>query len=335
MAGNISWKEFEAIVTRLQRMFAKDGKVTQDEKLAGRNSGQKRQIDIVIRAKVGVEDILIIAECKKWNRRPDVKAIEAFAGVKEDGGAHVGMMISTIGFTKAAHRTAQAKNISLYRHEDTLTEGWPAGIETNVLMEIWEITPTDAAYILNDGTEERIASDEGITLIDIKSLEEGSIASFLRKVWDQLPPEEKYDRSWAFQCDCTGPERPEIQQIVLGATSKFIRGYRAGRLQFEGLLDESKGHANVGGWKMVFGGDFTPLLKSSPPPHSKTLSVRLKTTHVKTSDPKSEKMAELLHNGVLELSVAHQSVTELPISLPFQKLAIGHQNQSNTPKMLL
>ena len=63
--------------------------------------------------------MLIIVECKKWNAKLNVKAVEAFAGVKNDVGAHIGVMVSTAGFSKTAYRVAQQANINLYRYADT------------------------------------------------------------------------------------------------------------------------------------------------------------------------------------------------------------------------
>lgn len=62
MAGNISWREFEAIVHRQERTFNKAATVTRDEKLKGNRSGRARQIDICIRTTIGTENVLIVVE---------------------------------------------------------------------------------------------------------------------------------------------------------------------------------------------------------------------------------------------------------------------------------
>jgi len=313
MAGGISWKEFEAIVANLQRNFAAGGIVTPNDKIYGRNSQKKRQIDISVRLNVGGEDILIIIECKKWNRKADVKAVEAFAGVKEDVSANLGIMISTKGFTKAAHNTAKAKGINLYRYEDTITAGWPNGLETNVLLEIWDLTPTLAQFIHQDGSIEDITTDEGLDFTDKKTNQTCHLATLLRKIWDAATPTEKFNRSWVQESECLCPERPEIAKIKTGAESKLIRGYKIGRLQFEGLVNDLDGHAKVNKWKMVFGGTFTPITLEEKPPSSKTYSVMMRTTHIRTKDEIGEKTLNTLMNGVLKLTVSNKSVMKLPI----------------------
>jgi predicted Mrr-cat superfamily restriction endonuclease len=99
MSCGISWKEFEALVARLQRAFNKTAKVICNEKIPGKRSGRVRQIDISIRTKIGTENVLMIVECRMRNRKIDVQAVEAFAGVMNDVGARTGIMVSTSGFT--------------------------------------------------------------------------------------------------------------------------------------------------------------------------------------------------------------------------------------------
>jgi len=111
---------------------------------------------------VGTENVLIIVECKKLNRKVDVKAVESFIGVKKDVGAQMGIMVSSEGFSRSAYKRAKDENISLYRYQDTQKEDWPNGLETSALFEVWELTPLAACYVLADGTEEVITTDEDI-----------------------------------------------------------------------------------------------------------------------------------------------------------------------------
>ncbi len=313
MAGNISWKEFEAIVDRLQRAFNKAGTVTRDEKLKGNGSGRARQIDICIRTTIGTENVLIIVECKKWNRKVDVQAVEAFAMVIKDVGAQIGVMVSTAGFSKAAYQRAEGENISLYKYKDTLNETWPSGLETNVLLEIWELTPTGACFILEDGTAEPLTTDEGLDFMETRGNKPCSIASVLRKAWDETPAEEKREKSWVWEFPCTAPERPEIKKLQLGAQSKFIRGIRKGRIHFEGLVNELEGHANVEGWQMVFDGQMRQWPKDRAVPSTESYSLLIKSVFIKTENTKSQMLQGLIYNGVMAMDVKGKDVLKLPI----------------------
>lgn len=317
MASQISWSEFETIVGRLQKTFHKGaGIVTTNEKIIGKISGRSRQIDICIRGNLGGENVLIIVECKKWNRKPDVKAVEAFAGLKRDVGAHIGIMVSTAGFTKAALRVAEHENVNLYKYKDTQNDNWPNGIETTALLEIWELMPTAAYFVLADGTHEAIESDEGLDFFDVGDKEgasSASLATILRKIWASLDAADKRERSWVSEVTCTTPERPEIKKLGLGATSKFVRGIRKGRLHFEGLVNEREGHAKVEGWKMVFDGKMTRWPTEKPLPNSQTYSIQLRSVFVRTQDQKVETLQQMVYEGVLELTVQGKNVMELPV----------------------
>ncbi|MBE2180283.1 MAG: restriction endonuclease [Chthoniobacterales bacterium] len=311
MAGGISWQQFEALVARLQKNFATTGKVTKNEHIQGKNSKTKRQIDATIRATIGTEKILIIVECKKWTRKVDVKAVEAFNSVKADVGAHAAIMVSTKGFSKAAFATADALGITLYKYEDTLTPRWPSGLLTHAVFEIWDLTPTLAQLVLKDGTKCQITDED--TFHDIRSKQKLPLATILRKTWDSLDEAEKYDRAWQVEFDCSSPEEPHGAKLQLGAISKKTRGYKRGRLQFEGLFDQAQGVAKVDSWKMVFDGEFTPLTGEMPP-KSETIHILLTTTHVTTLDPLAETTRKLVSHGVLELEVQLKSVFDLPVA---------------------
>ena len=314
MAGAISWKEFEAIVTRLQRTFNKAAIVTRDEKIIGKTSGRSRQIDIAIRATIGTENVLIVVECKKWNRKADVKAVEAFAGLKKDVGAQMGIMVSTAGFSKAAYPTAAAEGISLYKYKDTQKENWPSGLETNVLLEVWELTPTIASFILADGNEEPITTDEDLHFMDPKSGKPGGIASVLKTIWEVQMESEKREWSWMQEYDCTTTERPEIRKLKIGAESKFIRGLRKGRLHYEGLVNEAIGQANVEGWKMVFDGVMTPWPLDKPLPPTESYSILMKSVFVKSQNANALALQGLIYNGVFEITVKGHDIMKLPVN---------------------
>ena len=61
------WQEFENLVTKIHTETAPDAVVQRNHHITG-SSGIKRQIDIAISTKVGLYDILIVIECKRYNR---------------------------------------------------------------------------------------------------------------------------------------------------------------------------------------------------------------------------------------------------------------------------
>ena len=70
----------ELLVTKIQQVFAPHATVTHDAKLVGRKSKRSRQIDVLVRDKIGQYDSMIISDCKDYNRPVDVKGVEEFWG---------------------------------------------------------------------------------------------------------------------------------------------------------------------------------------------------------------------------------------------------------------
>jgi hypothetical protein len=330
MASRMTWDEFETVVARLQTTFNKSGVVTQNEKLLGKLSDRKRQIDICIRTTVGTESVLIIVECKKLNRKVEVKDIEAFIGVKADVGAQMGIMVSTEGFSKSAYKRAKDENISLYKYQDTQKENWPNGLETSALLEIWELTPIVACFILADGTEEAITTDVGLDFMDVNEGSKSVLATVLRKIWNTFEPGDKVERDWVVENPCTCPERPEISKLRLGARSKFVRGIKKGRLHFEGLVSEPTGQAKVASWRMIFDGPLTPWPVDKPLLPSKCLSLLIKSDFVQTQNVKAQAFHELIYNGALEVGVRGSEVMQLPVSVSIPKSQTGSRDGTRT-----
>ena len=71
-----------------------------------RFSKRKRQIDILITENTPVGKLKTVVDAKCFRRKVDVKAIDGLAGFVEDVGAQKGMLITNLGYTKAALKRA-------------------------------------------------------------------------------------------------------------------------------------------------------------------------------------------------------------------------------------
>jgi hypothetical protein len=97
------WKSYESYVSgSLKRRFP-HANVAADQKLKGKKSGVIRQIDVLVTASQQV-----VIDCKCYRRKVDVKHVEAFLGMLDDLDIPHGVLVTTKGYTKAAH--ARAKN---------------------------------------------------------------------------------------------------------------------------------------------------------------------------------------------------------------------------------
>lgn len=108
-----SWRKYEqAIYKALTSVFV-DCELEFDDRIFGQFSRVDRQIDISIRGEIGGNKILGIIDCKYFSQNIDVKIIESFIGMLEDTKANFGLIITNNGFSEAAKRRANIKNLKL------------------------------------------------------------------------------------------------------------------------------------------------------------------------------------------------------------------------------
>lgn len=106
----LAWRAYERAVASLEAESAGiDFTVTPNARLVGELSGSSRQIDVLIDARWGDDDILhrTIVDAKSWRSRVDVKDVESFEGMMRDCRAQRGVIVCASGWTAGALRRAQ------------------------------------------------------------------------------------------------------------------------------------------------------------------------------------------------------------------------------------
>lgn len=118
------FEDLEFLVAKIQRELAPNSVVLHNQRLAGRKSGRKRQIDVLVKDKVGQYDIQIVIDCKDYKKPADVKSVEEFFGLVDDVGAQKGVLVCPSGFSAAAKTRAEGLQIALYSPVDTDPHKW-------------------------------------------------------------------------------------------------------------------------------------------------------------------------------------------------------------------
>lgn len=103
----MNWQAYEEQIFRKLASQFPDTELVKDVYLDGRISGIKRQVDILARGQLLEARPLAVIDCKCFSRRVDVKTVESFLGMARDVGAHVGVIITNVGFSEAAAARAE------------------------------------------------------------------------------------------------------------------------------------------------------------------------------------------------------------------------------------
>lgn len=81
-----------------------DAQVQHNVRILGRISGKLRQIDVLVTARVGPHEIVIVIECKSYRRPIDVGVVDALVGKLQDVGADRGVLFANRIPTEAARQ---------------------------------------------------------------------------------------------------------------------------------------------------------------------------------------------------------------------------------------
>lgn len=128
-------KDLEILVAQIQRQLAPDAEVIHDVKLPSRTTSATRQIDVLVRQKIGQYEMNIIIDSKDYKTPVDVKGVEEFYGLVTDVGANKGVLVCPAGFTKAAKERAEGLLIELYRPVDTGEHKWKADVKVPAICD--------------------------------------------------------------------------------------------------------------------------------------------------------------------------------------------------------
>lgn len=126
-------KEYEAFVYSKFKNLFQNFEVIQNDRIIGKQSNIRREIDISIKGKVDGVNLLYLVQCKDHKKPADVKIIGEFSSVLKDIGASKGFLICSSGFTKSIHQYSQTLGIELITVEDINSEKWKIDIQIPIV----------------------------------------------------------------------------------------------------------------------------------------------------------------------------------------------------------
>jgi len=108
-----NWKEYEDLVCDALRQENPELIIERNIHIAGHLSNQRRQIDIALRGQMAGHDVLAVVDCKRYSRKIDVNDVGSFVTLLNDVGADIGILVTQMGYTKAAETLAIKSRVKL------------------------------------------------------------------------------------------------------------------------------------------------------------------------------------------------------------------------------
>jgi hypothetical protein len=114
-------KEFEELISYLHSCMADKAKVESNVFLIDKDTGKKRQIDILITITDGFYTLRIIVEVRDHKRPVGVEYVGAVDNKKHSVRANMAVIVSKSGFYKPALEKAQSLGIRALTYQEAIT----------------------------------------------------------------------------------------------------------------------------------------------------------------------------------------------------------------------
>jgi hypothetical protein len=101
----LDWQDLE---NRVCQIFLEIGRTATRRKSTKTVRGRV-DVDVVARDKARRPHVLVLCECKFWNRKVSKTVVHAFRTVVQDSGASLGFLISDAGFQSGGRGSAQGE----------------------------------------------------------------------------------------------------------------------------------------------------------------------------------------------------------------------------------
>ncbi|MFO7556017.1 MAG: restriction endonuclease [Desulfobacterales bacterium] len=185
------WKRFENLSAQIQRSLSPSAVVTQNERVRGKITGVKRELDIVVRVSSGQFELLIVIDCKDYNKKVDVQDVESFMGKLKDVEANKGALVAAKGYTDAAKKMAKDAGISVYDLVDAESEDWPSYVTIPVLVDGRHLQSVSYQIASTERFSPSIEGIEYVSVFRSDGSRIGPLRDLLSKRWNdsKLPIE--------------------------------------------------------------------------------------------------------------------------------------------------
>lgn len=303
------WQQFESTIAAQCGRFFPDAIISRNERVRGQKSGELREIDIVIRQKLGLQEILIAVDCKHYGRPVDIKTMEAFCALKDDVAANAGIVIAKSGFTKSSLKVARNNQVTTYRYVDGDAAEFPDWIWMPLMLNIWWLQPKLLVLKKPDGKIERLNWRDELKVSMNGETHAVPIRSAMLHAWSL----EKTDKEGEYPIgiDFLHQNEDLNHRVTVVYSAKKISAVRRAKLIFSGFADQDRKKVHSTAYKIQADSP-ARLVKSGGKRLGKKsgtvfhISTVLAYSHLRNE----EALVRLFLKGILELTVSSSSAVE-------------------------
>lgn len=109
-----AWKAFQDRVAEMEPVLVRAGLgIESPGWLIDKETGQRREVDVLVRVPYAPKPLLIMMECRKWKHRQDVRWIEGLAAKRDSVGADRVVAVSQSPFSAPAKEKARLRGVEL------------------------------------------------------------------------------------------------------------------------------------------------------------------------------------------------------------------------------
>ncbi len=204
----------QRVLFHLQRQLTANAAVQESAFLPDRlANGAKREVDVVIRSRVGEHEVFVSVECLDQKRRASVEWVEQMAEKHRSLPTSKLVLVSARGFSKTARTKAESLGIDAYSLEQAGEADWKGlvGKEGRSNVDLWVFRIRKCALVLTEDDARERAADPGVLVFREDGVCLGALNDLVRR---------NTERSAAFNEKMVGHVEKETEPFI-GAELRF------------------------------------------------------------------------------------------------------------------
>jgi len=141
--------KFQKLITAIHGCIANDVSVEESAFLVDRETGEKREVDIVLKSKLGDYPVVLSVEVNDRSRRAGSGWVEEMAGKHQALQTNKLVLVSRSGFTKPAMQKAKVREIEALTIEEACLTHWNLALrfEGHGVFQLFNIRFSCSAHI--------------------------------------------------------------------------------------------------------------------------------------------------------------------------------------------